>query len=191
MATFLALTGSSSNNRAAQLYQSYYETYSNPFQEKVIKQALISFSGVLFCCLTTLREQVYFERREEDQTQLRWKYVRTPSDAISIPMRIAMEPIYALLALAAAVEFVVRLPFCALAGLFFLCADWADIKFNKYVGEILMSVIFGEVVLGVTVIASVQAIYFNLFNSSILRRSALEELPFVDVKSAFEVKRDR
>jgi hypothetical protein len=169
------------NNSTAKLYQSYYETYSNPFQEQVIKQALSSFSGVLFCCLTTLRERVYFERQEGHTLGLQWKLVTTPSDAISIPMRIAMEPIYALLALAAAVEFAVRLPFCALAGLFFLCVRSADIKCNEYIRDVILSVVWGEIVLAATVVASVQAIYFNLFNSSILRESAL-----ADVKGVFE-----
>jgi hypothetical protein len=166
---------------ACETYQSYYEICSNPFQEKVIKQALSSFSGVLFCCLTTLRERVYFERDEDDEQGLQWKLVTTPSDAISIPMRIAMEPIYALLALAAAVEFVVRLPFCALAGLVCLCVRSADIKCNEYIRDVILSVVWGEIVLAATVVASVQAIYFNLFNSSIVTK-----LNFLDMKELFE-----
>jgi hypothetical protein len=168
------------NFYAAQLYQSYYEICSNPFQQKVIKRAWSSFSGVLFCYLTTLRERVYFEREKDDEQGLQWKLVTTPSDAISIPMRIAMEPIYALLALAAAVEFAVRLPFCALAGLFLLCATCADINYNQYVEYVIISGIWGEIVLAATVVASVQAIYFNLFNSSIVTK-----LNFVNMKELF------
>lgn len=151
-------------------YASYYETYSNPLQCRVIKEAgAFSFSGTVYCCLTTFRDRIYFEKIE-DASERGWKSVM-PSGLTSITMRAAMEPLQALLALAAVVEFVVRFPFALLACLALYLHNCDGISLNKTFFSVVVHLCVGEVVTFMTAINSIQNMYYNLFNSPIISSS--------------------
>jgi hypothetical protein len=163
--------------------EDYYAMYSNPFKEDVIKEAFSSFSGVLYCCLTTLRDGIYYEQRPGNWSNSLIPI--TPSEITSLLTRVGMTPVYALLALAATVEFAVRLPFVIVIALFsYFLVNCAGVEFSRSAKIGLVYMVSGECALFGAIIGSIQSVYSNLFDSPIAKSQRL-----IDPVVIFELRR--
>lgn len=165
----------SKNIACKEVYRECLSFYDRPCLFKMEKATFRSFSGVLYCCLTDLRESIYFkingnsEDRDVEQLTL-----SMPSTCTSFATRLIMEPLYILLAVASIVELVVRIPLGLIAvGLMklhellfgFECmSDW----FFCIVGNAAMGIPAALA----AAINSVAAIFFNLFDAPIVETTS-------------------
>jgi hypothetical protein len=150
-------------------YKKFLNFYEGPCQSKLKAMAFRSFTGVLYCSLTALRDSFYFETSEASFSGLA---SFTPSTCTSLGIRFFMEPLYALLAVASLVELVVRIPLATIM-LFFIGLEACSVlnireRLPRAISLVLVQNLLGVLTAAAAVINNVGAIFFNLFNAPIL-----------------------
>jgi hypothetical protein len=150
-------------------YQEFLNFYESPCQSKLKAMVFRSFTGVLYCSLTALRDSLYFERIVDSDSGLA---SFTPSTCTSLGVRFLMESLYALLAVASLVELVVRIPLATITLVFAAFGNCSGLTKWEWVPDgivrVLADNIWGVPAAALAVINNVGAIFFNLFNAPIL-----------------------
>lgn len=138
-----------------------------------------SCSGTAYCYLTAFRDSMYFKKVDN---QFRYE---VPSPIDSFATQLVMEPLYLLLAVAAVVETVVRVPlmFVGLAiGTPMMLLIDGDRAPKSTLTLRVQDLLSGMSITSIFVIASCRVLFYNIYNTPIilsnLAKPVSEELLF-------------